>query len=174
MFDYQILNELNQMSYKTITYVNILNFQQHKPNHLKWDDLFVYVKFIIPMFLEEETLEKYVPFRVETWFFTLSSVTFRVICLTMRWTLHENYLFCLWLLMCVCLCVLQHQKFFEMLLLSYHSSFRGKYIYYEKMILNGMECWSFELNCIHFIFWCVQVQSQNLTNNKNVVVLSFY
>ena len=71
------------MNYNIMTHVNILSFQN--TNQSIWNEvIYVYVKFIIPMFLEEETLEKYVPFRVETWFFTLSSVTFYVMCLTMR------------------------------------------------------------------------------------------
>ena len=91
------------MNYNIMTHVNILSFQN--TNQTIWNEvIYVYVKFIIPMFLEEETLEKYVPFRVETWFFTLSSVTFYVMCLTMRWTLHENYLFCLYKV-CVHVCV---------------------------------------------------------------------
>ena len=136
---FNMLYDLSQMNYNIMTHVNILSFQN--TNQTIWNEvIYVYVKFIIPMFLEEETLEKYVPFRVETWFFTLSSVTFYVMCLTMRWTLHENYLFCLYHV-CMHVCVSSSIKsslksfFFPTI---HHP--KEKYITHEKMIFwcNGM------------------------------------
>ena len=62
---FNMLYDLSQMNYNMMTHVNILSFQN--TNQSIWNEvIYVYVKFIIPMFLEEETLEKYVPFRVET------------------------------------------------------------------------------------------------------------
>ena len=148
------------MNYNIMTHVNILSFQN--TNQTIWNEvIYVYVKFIIPMFLEEETLEKYVPFRVETWFFTLSSVTFYVMCLTMRWTLHENYLFCLYhVCMFMFVCPPASKVLWNLYSFVPFIIQKKNTLHMKRWFFDVMECWSFKLDCIHLIFWCVQVQSQ--------------
>ena len=103
-------------------------FPKHKPNHLEWSNLCVCKIYHSDVF-GRGNIRKICT--LPCWNLILYTIFCHILCDVLNNAMNfARKLFILFVsCMCACLCVLQHQKFFEILLLSNHSSSKRKIHY---------------------------------------------